>query len=79
MKRYSIRIQSGIEMMIFEKITKFSTLNSSEHNEGNITNYVNVDAVKVKGLCERIVSLFECLSQFTFCFALGYYVFGWTL
>lgn len=78
LKRLSIKIQSGLEMLIFEKIMRFSTLNSSEHNEGNITNYVNVDALKIRGFCETVVSLFECCFQFTFCFILGLFIFDWT-
>lgn len=77
LKRLSLRIQASLESMIYDKILMFSVLNPSDHDEGSISNYVNVDAPKVKDALEQFVWVFEGALTLCFCMVFGFYFYDW--
>ena len=44
LSRLSVRLKCGVIFTIYKKLMRISVLNPSEHTEGNILNYINVDA-----------------------------------
>ena len=75
----SAKICTGLEMLIFDKMMKFSILNSSEHSEGNITNYLQTDIESIGELSESIMEIVIHSTTFILSFAFCYYLFDWLL
>lgn len=77
LSRLSVRLKSGVIFAIYKKLLRISVLNPSEHTEGNILNYINVDAQKLEDAITKLNLLFESfwliVFGFTFCiFLVGY-------
>lgn len=70
LSRLSVRLKSSVIFAIYKKLMKISVLNPSEHTEGNILNYINVDAQKLEDAITKLNLLFESIWLVIFGFSL---------
>lgn len=66
-------------MLIFDKMMKFSILNSSPHSEGKITNYLNTDIESIGELSDCVMDVVKDTITFILSFSFCYYLFSWVL
>lgn len=74
LSRLSVRLKSGVIFAIYKKLLKISVLNPSEHTEGNILNYINVDAQKLEDAITKLNLLFESFWLVVFGFTICVYI-----
>ena len=58
---------------------KFSILNSSQHSEGKITNYLNTDIESIGELSDCVMEVVTETIRLILSFAFCYYLFSWIL
>lgn len=79
LSRLSVRLKSGVIFAIYKKLMKISVLNPSEHTEGNILNYINVDAQKLEDAITKLNLLFESFWLIIFGFTLCIYLVSYNI
>jgi hypothetical protein len=77
--RLSVRIRSCIVQLILKKAFKFSILNPSEHSEGKILNFVQVDTQKFETSVFFVVNFLIAILQIIIGLGLIAYVAGETV
>lgn len=91
-QRISIWMKTALTLLVFDKVTKINTLNSSEFSTGRIVNYVQVDVSKLDygpvalaGLTLNIVGIISTISVMLYLIGralfvmLGIVLFNWFL
>jgi ABC-type multidrug transport system fused ATPase/permease subunit len=70
LSRLSVRLKCGVIFTIYKKLMRISVLNPSEHTEGNILNYINVDAQKLEDAITKLSLLMEAIWLIIFGFSI---------
>lgn len=70
LSRLSIRLKCGVIFTIYKKLMRISVLNPSEHTEGNILNYMNVDSQKLEDAITKLSLLMEAIWLIIFGFSI---------
>lgn len=68
LSRLSVRLKCGVIFTVYRKLMRISVLNPSEHTEGNILNYINVDAQKLEDAITKLSLLMEAIWLIIFGF-----------
>lgn len=74
LSRLSVRLKNGVIFAIFKKLLNISVMNPSEHTEGNILNYINVDAQKLEDAITKLNLLMESFWLVVFGFTICYFL-----
>jgi ABC-type multidrug transport system fused ATPase/permease subunit len=70
LSRLSVRLKCGVIFTVYKKLMRISVLNPSEHTEGNILNYINVDAQKLEDAITKLSLLMEAIWLIIFGFSI---------
>ena len=63
--RLSFLIRSNLIILVFNKVLKRNNLNPSEHNQGKVINYIQVDSMKVEQLLFNGISMLQLFITLT--------------
>ena len=74
--RINIRIQGGLRMLIFHKLLRIGLVNPNLHDEGSITNNIQIDVSKFESAMWAFSGIFYNLLNFAVTVSLGIYFFS---
>lgn len=76
LSRLSVRLKNAMIYAIYQKIVKVSVLNPAAHTEGNILNYIQIDAQKLEDAITKFSVLLESIWMVLFGFIISVYLVG---
>lgn len=76
-KRLGLRMSSSISLILFEKVSKCNIINKSEHSQGNILNYIQIDCDRFFQNLPKFLELYSCFIQLAIGMGILYYYITW--